>query len=218
MRPIGVNSLETLSAQRLDELLRQLPQRPRLPPSHHPHPEAQAGPFSGAGGKRVLLHAVGRGGRPAGSPCRAGRDPVGLALSVIGNGDAHGKNDSLLHYSLAPSLAPLYDLLSTVVYEELTKRLAMSIDGAIKIEEVDGRAWSRLADEVGVSPRFLEQRMGAFVEQVVGSALALSENPEFAGPVAEGIVAGIAARAERFEQPGLNPGGPAPQRHTKERA
>jgi serine/threonine-protein kinase HipA len=137
---------------------------------------------------------------------------------VIGNGDAHGKNDSLLHYSLAPSLAPLYDLLSTVVYEELTKRLAMSIDGAIKIEEVDGRAWSRLADEVGVSPRFLEQRMGAFVEQVVGSALALSENPEFAGPVAEGIVAGIAARAERFEQPGLNPGGPAPQRHTKERA
>lgn len=115
---------------------------------------------------------------------------------LIGNCDAHGKNYSLLYYSPAPSLAPLYDLLSTVVYEELAKRLAMSIDGATRIEEVDSRAWSQLAEEVGVSPRFLEQRVGAFVEQVVGSAQALSEDPEFAGPVVEGIVAGIVARAE----------------------
>ena len=116
---------------------------------------------------------------------------------LIGNCDAHGKNYSLLYYSPAPSLAPLYDLLSTVVYEELAKRLAMSIDGATKIEEVDDRAWSQLAKEVGVSPRFLEQRMEAFVEQVVGSAQTLSEDPEFAGPLVEGIVAGITARAER---------------------
>lgn len=109
-----------------------------------------------------------------------------------------GKNYSLLCYSPAPSLALLYDLLSTVVYEELAKRLSMSIDGAAKIEEVDGRAWSKLAEEVGVSSRFLEQRMGVFVERVVASAQALSENPEFARPVVVGIVAGIAARAGRF--------------------
>lgn len=129
------------------------------------------------------------------------REQFWLALVfnvLIGNCDAHGKNYSLLYYSPAPSLAPLYDLLSTVAYEELTKRLAMSIDGAAKIEEVDGRAWSQLAEEVGVSPRFLEQRMAAFVEQVVDVARTLSEDPEFDGPVVEGIAAGIAARARRF--------------------
>jgi serine/threonine-protein kinase HipA len=129
------------------------------------------------------------------------REQFWLALVfnvLIGNCDAHGKNYSLLYDSPAPGLAPLYDLLSTVAYEELAKRLAMSIDGATKIEEVDGRAWSRLAEEAGVSPRFLEQRVGPFVEQVVGSARALSEDPEFAGPIVEGIVAGILARAERF--------------------
>jgi hypothetical protein len=40
--------------------------------------------------------------------------------------------------------------------------------------------------------------MGAFVELVVGSALALSKDPVFADPVVKGIVAGIAARAKRF--------------------
>ena len=117
---------------------------------------------------------------------------------LIGNCDAHGKNYSLLYYSPAPSLAPLYDLLSTTVYRELTKRLSMSIDGAREINEVDGRAWSRLAAEAGVSPRFLEQRMTEFVERVAGSALELAEEPEFAGPIVEQIVAGIGERAERF--------------------
>ena len=85
------------------------------------------------------------------------RDREGFWLALvfnvlIGNCDAHGKNYSLLYYSLAPSLAPLYDLISTTVYEELATRLAMSVDGAIKIEEVDPRSWLRLAREVGVSP------------------------------------------------------------------
>ena len=123
---------------------------------------------------------------------------------LIGNCDAHGKNYSLLYHSRAPSLAPLYDLLSTTVYEELAKRLAMSIDGAVKVEEVDPRAWSRLAEEVGVSPRFLEQRMGTFVEQVADSAQELARDPEFASPPVGEIVAGIGARADRFRL-GSNP-------------
>jgi serine/threonine-protein kinase HipA len=46
---------------------------------------------------------------------------------LIGNGDAHGKNFSLLHdASGSLRLAPLYDLLSTLVYGD--DRLAMHID------------------------------------------------------------------------------------------
>jgi serine/threonine-protein kinase HipA len=64
---------------------------------------------------------------------------------LIGNCDAHGKNNSQLYDSRAPSLAPLYDLVSTAVYGELTTRLAMSIDGAIVARAFDNSAspaWS----------------------------------------------------------------------------
>jgi serine/threonine-protein kinase HipA len=117
---------------------------------------------------------------------------------LIGNCDAHGKNYSLLYYSSAPSLAPLYDLLSTAVYEELTTRLAMSIDGATELEEVAPTAWAQLAAEVGFAPRFLKQRMEPFVKQVLSAAESVSERPEHAEPLVVGIVSAIRQRAERF--------------------
>jgi serine/threonine-protein kinase HipA len=117
---------------------------------------------------------------------------------LIGNCDAHGKNYSLLYDSPAPSLAPFYDLLSTAAYRELTKRLAMSIDGATKLKEVNGAAWRQLAGEVGFAPRFLTQRMQPFVEQVQSAAEALSRGPEHPDPLVREIVAGICKRTKRF--------------------
>lgn len=117
---------------------------------------------------------------------------------LIGNCDAHGKNYSLLYYSPAPSLAPLYDLLSTAVYGELTKRLAMSIDGATELEDVTPVAWAQLAEEVGFAPRFLKQRMEPFVEQILIASEGLSKGHEHADPLVGEIVSGIRKRAERF--------------------
>jgi serine/threonine-protein kinase HipA len=126
------------------------------------------------------------------------REQLWLALVfnvLIGNCDAHGKNYSLLYYSRAPSLAPLYDLLSTAAYGELTRRLAMSIDGAIQLEDVTPASWVQLATEGGVSTRFLEQRAAPFVAAVLSAAEQLSSDEEFGGPVVDGIVAGIRGRA-----------------------
>jgi serine/threonine-protein kinase HipA len=54
---------------------------------------------------------------------------------LIGNGDAHSKNFSLLHdRSGALRLAPLYDLLSTFIYGD--KRLAMCIDSVQRTDRV----------------------------------------------------------------------------------
>ena len=117
---------------------------------------------------------------------------------LIGNCDAHGKNYSLLYDSPAPSLAPLYDLLSTAAYDELTKRLAMSIDGATMLEDVDTAAWQRLAEEAGVAPRFLEQRMDPFVARTLAAAESLVEQGGYSDLAAEEIVAGIQRRVARF--------------------
>jgi serine/threonine-protein kinase HipA len=55
--------------------------------------------------------------------------------ALIGNGDAHAKNFSLLHHaSGALTLAPLYDLLCTLHYGD--DRLAMYIDNVHRTSRV----------------------------------------------------------------------------------
>ena len=117
---------------------------------------------------------------------------------LIGNCDAHGKNYSLLYDSRAPSLAPLYDLVSTATYDELTTRLAMSIDGARRLESIERGAWLRLAEEVGFAPRFLEQRMAPFVDRVLGAVPELASEPQHSDPIVREIAVGISERALRL--------------------
>lgn len=114
---------------------------------------------------------------------------------LIGNCDAHGKNYSLLYDSRAPSLAPLYDLVSTAVYGELTTRLAMSVDGARSVGEVGAGAWRRLREEIDFAPRFLERRVAPFVAHVRDLLPELASQPVHADPIVAEIAAGIATRA-----------------------
>ena len=78
---------------------------------------------------------------------------------LIGNCDAHAKNYSLLYDAGPATLAPLYDLVSTVDYPQLTTRLAMTIGGATHLEQVDRVAWDRLAREIGVRPAFVTRTL-----------------------------------------------------------
>lgn len=62
---------------------------------------------------------------------------------LLGNGDAHGKNLSLLHHgSGALTLTPLYDLMNTLHYGD--SRLAMSID---TVQRTDRVTADRIANE-----------------------------------------------------------------------
>jgi serine/threonine-protein kinase HipA len=123
----------------------------------------------------------------------------GLLFNIlIGNCDAHGKNYSLLYDSEAPNLSPFYDLVSTAVYPELTTRLAMSIDGALRLEEVDLPTFRQLAEEVGFAPRLLEQGLLPFVETVLNAAEQLARQREHVDPIVEQIVAEIGTRADRL--------------------
>ncbi len=90
---------------------------------------------------------------------------------MIGNCDAHGKNVSLLYDAGAPTLAPLYDLVSTTAYEGLTTRMAMRIDGATQIEQVGMDAWVRLAREIGVRESFARRTTADVVRRVQSAAV-----------------------------------------------
>lgn len=84
---------------------------------------------------------------------------------LIGNHDAHGKNFSLLYHKLEASslgkirLAPLYDLICTPVYSNLSKKMAMKIGDAYEIAEVDPRQFEKLAGQIGFAKSLVKQRV-----------------------------------------------------------
>jgi serine/threonine-protein kinase HipA len=119
---------------------------------------------------------------------------------LIGNCDAHGKNYSLLYDSGAPTLAPLYDLVSTTSYERLTTRLAMSIDGARTIGEVDDKAWSMLAAQAGLGDRFQRATRLELAERIETAALDLAETGAHSEGIVDRVLAGAIERSDKLTQ------------------
>lgn len=124
-----------------------------------------------------------------------------LTSFLLGNSDAHGKNFSLLYDPLAGvRLAPLYDIVSTAVYADLTPRLAMAIGGEDDPLRVDLSSWERLGRESGLGgalPSFVKRWSG----EVLSAAEDTRRNAEEAGwthPVIDAIVDVCQERAGRL--------------------
>jgi len=91
---------------------------------------------------------------------------------LIGNHDAHGKNFSLLFdvdglTGETVRLAPFYDLMSTVYYPDLTKKMAMKIGGEYESSRIAPRHFERLADEAGLAKPIVRKRLGELAEALV---------------------------------------------------
>lgn len=74
---------------------------------------------------------------------------------LIGNADAHAKNFSLLHGDDARrgvTLAPLYDLLSTLCYDGLSPKYATKIGSKATFEDMRSRHWDTFAESAGLAP------------------------------------------------------------------
>ena len=89
---------------------------------------------------------------------------------IIGNADAHAKNFSLLHSSGgAIMLAPLYDLLSTVIYPNLHVKLAMKIGGKAVLEDIELRHWERFAADAQLGAPYVRTRVGQLCNAVIAA-------------------------------------------------
>ncbi len=117
--------------------------------------------------------------------------------ALIGNHDAHAKNFSLLHSGKTPVLAPLYDTLSTAVYQTLTPKMAMKIGGKYKFGEVLSRHWEQFAEGAGLSKAQARRRILELTKSLSPTARKLHSDPGhgFAGnAVVERIVSLIEQR------------------------
>jgi serine/threonine-protein kinase HipA len=97
----------------------------------------------------------------------------------------------LLYDAGSPTLAPLYDPVSTVVYPDLVTRLAMSIDGATQITDIDDKAWSALASQVGVRRDFASETVQRIAGRAAAAAdrIAAEQGTEAAQEIAERVIA-----------------------------
>ena len=88
---------------------------------------------------------------------------------IIGNADAHAKNFSLLHKGGAITLAPLYDLLSTVLYPQLSAKLAMKIGGKAVLDDIEARHWERFAADAQLGAPFVRARVVQLCDKVIAA-------------------------------------------------
>lgn len=112
---------------------------------------------------------------------------------LIGNGDAHGKNFSILYDGEAEMLAPLYDLLSTVIYANAYKaKMAMKVGGKYKFKEVSTRHWMRLGESLHLHPRFVKTQINKMIDIITKAAPvlcnSLNSNVKTASPVYAKII------------------------------
>ena len=119
---------------------------------------------------------------------------------IVGNADAHGKNFSILYEESGPRLAPLYDLLATVAYPELSPRLAMKIGRRSTLAEMDARGWEAFAKDTVLGLSLVRRRVAeisvAVKDQTEGVAVGLIQSG-LDGQVLSRIAEMVASRAGR---------------------
>ncbi len=87
-------------------------------------------------------------------------------IFLIGNGDAHAKNFSILYSNRGAHLAPAYDLLSTVVYPNLPPKLAMKIEGRNSMEWISRAKFLRMGTKAGLTPSLINKEINKLLNRL----------------------------------------------------
>ena len=82
---------------------------------------------------------------------------------LIGNTDAHIKNFSLLYGKDLRQirLAPAYDIVSTVIYEQSTRDMSFRIGGTMALDDMSRDSFRAAAREAGLGERMALRRFDA---------------------------------------------------------
>lgn len=95
---------------------------------------------------------------------------------LVGNGDAHGKNFSLLYNGEAEMLSPFYDILNTIIYHGHHKaKMAMKIANKYRFRDVALRHFDVLAEDIGIKKELVQKEFSKLSDHIVLEALDLKE-------------------------------------------
>lgn len=94
---------------------------------------------------------------------------------LTGNCDAHAKNYAVLYHDGKPSLAPAYDLLSTMIYDKLLKHFAMKIGGENRMGMIGRTQFERMAEICGLKPKLVLTELKQMAETLPETAQTLAD-------------------------------------------
>jgi serine/threonine-protein kinase HipA len=192
--PVRADQLEALLVERYDRFrtgprVRRLHQEDLCQAAGRP-PEAkyesEGGPGVAECGALIRAHAAGPGAALL-------RFLDALLFNVlIGNADAHSKNYSLLLEGPdAPTLAPLYDLISTRAYgRRFGRKMGMKYGGEYRPDRILGRHLDRLGDALGIAHRRVRKQaedLATTTMQARGAARERLEDPWRQDPILDAI-------------------------------
>jgi serine/threonine-protein kinase HipA len=129
-------------------------------------------------------------------------DAVVLSF-LVGNHDAHAKNYALLYLPDSPTaiLSPAYDILSTVVYPGLSRKMAMSIGSEYRPDYVQPRHLDQLLEQAGLGAAAARRRIRALATGAPAAAHQARGDLAAAGweaPVLARVVDTVERRAARL--------------------
>ncbi|MBM3483734.1 MAG: type II toxin-antitoxin system HipA family toxin [Alphaproteobacteria bacterium] len=126
---------------------------------------------------------------------------------LIGNHDAHGKNYSIVHTDHGVELAPLYDVVSTTAYPDLSSRLAMKVGDKYQPDDVLPRHWDRFARDAGLAAPMVRRRMLDIAQRVTEAShevAAVLDGQDHGSPILARIIDLLHSRSTKlrgdFEQ------------------
>lgn len=102
---------------------------------------------------------------------------------LVGNHDAHGKNFSLTADQASIRLAPLYDIVCTAFYPELSKKMAMKIGGEYESAKICPRHFEKMAEECGLAKPLVRKRIPELAEMMIAAL----DKINIQHPVADGV-------------------------------
>ena len=119
---------------------------------------------------------------------------------LIGNGDAHGKNFSVLYHGRKAALSPMYDVMSTAVYPDVSPRMAMKIDGEYAFKWMTRGKVLRQAEKSGLAPRTMDREIDRMVRRITKQAPTVAAKLSVRFPCAcyAKIIDGVLARSRQL--------------------
>ncbi len=125
-----------------------------------------------------LADCMGAIGRAPGGAMNRIRFFEAMLFNILtGNVDAHLKNYSLLIKSGGQiEFAPIYDVMNGDIYPGVTRNLAMKVADKQRGGHLHGRHWERFADENGLSPTHIKNRVAAISKSVLEKAPIVAED------------------------------------------
>ena len=121
---------------------------------------------------------------------------------LAGNGDAHGKNFSVLYKDGVATLAPMYDVMSTTVYPEVGRRMAMKIDDEYAFKWITMGKFVRMAEKIGVSEQMMRREIAKISRRIEREAPIVARRcgREYPFSVYSSIEAGIFSRLKQLKR------------------